>query len=379
MTAKAARHSARLIQGNEAIAEGALAAGIGFYGGYPITPSNEIGEILARELPARGGVFIQMEDEIASLASVIGASLGGLKAATATSGPGFSLMQENIGYAVATEIPCVVINVQRAGPSTGQPTNPGQGDVMQSRWGTHGDHPIIVLSPGGVLECYNLTVRAFNLAEKYRTPVILLADEVVGHMRERVDVLPQLEVINRTPAEVPPEWYFPYDNNLGDVPPLAGFGEGYRYHVTGLFHDKAGFPTERIDEIDPWLERLFHKIEGNADDIIQVEEEGIEEAETVLISYGSSARSARHAMNMARKNGKSVGLARLLTLWPFPETKVRELAHRAKRLIVVEMNRGQIRLEVERVVAGRIPVEGVHRYNGEMVHPYSVLKAIAEA
>ncbi|MBI2958145.1 MAG: 2-oxoacid:acceptor oxidoreductase subunit alpha [Chloroflexi bacterium] len=367
------------MQGNEAIAEGALAAGIGFFGAYPITPANEIGEIMARELPRRGGVFIQMEDEIASLAAVVGASLGGLKAATATSGPGFSLMQENIGYAASTEIPCVVINVQRAGPSTGLPTGPAQGDVMQSRWGTHGDHPIIVLAPSSVSECYGLTVRAFNLSEKYRTPVILLADEAVGHMREAVGDLPALPVINRARAEVPAEWYFPYDNNLGDVPPLANFGEGYRYHVTGLFHDKSGFPTERQDEIEPWMERLFHKIEGNLDDIVQVEEEAVEDAETVLISYGGAARSARHAMNQAREKGVRVGLLRLLTLWPFAAAKVRSLSQQAIRFIVVEMNRGQMTLEVERVVAGRIPVDAVHRYDGQLINPHPIMKAIEEA
>ncbi|MEW6033581.1 MAG: 2-oxoacid:acceptor oxidoreductase subunit alpha [Chloroflexota bacterium] len=373
------RRSVRFIQGNEAIAEGALAAGMGFFAAYPITPANEISEVLARELPARGGIFIQMEDEIASLGAVLGASLGGMKAGTATSGPGFSLMQEHIGYAATAEIPCVVVDVQRAGPSTGIPTHPAQGDVMQARWGTHGDHPIIALSPSSVLECYALAVRAFNLAEKYRTPVVLLADEVVAHMREKVGEWPQLEVLTRPAAAVPPEWYFPYDNDLGDVPPLVSFGEGYRYHVTGLLHDKSGFPTQRVDEVDPWFERLFHKIEGNVDDIVQVEEEGTEDAETVLVSYGASARSARHAMKMARDKGRMVGVVRLITIWPFPEARVRELTRQAKRFIVVEMNRGQVRLEVERVVGGCAAVEGVHRYDGEMVSPLSIVKAIEEA
>lgn len=377
--ASSAKQKKRFLQGNEAIAEGALASGVGFFGAYPITPANEIGEYLAREMPARGGVFMQMEDEIASLASVIGASLGGLKAATATSGPGFSLMQENIGYAAITEIPCVIINVQRVGPGTGLPTGPAQGDVMQSRWGTHGDHPIIVLTPGSVTECYSLTVRAFNLSEKYRTPVVLLADEAVAHMRETTVEFPAMDVVNRAKPEVPLEWYFPYDNSLGDVPPLASFGEGYRYHVTGLFHDRSGFPTERQDEIDPWLERLFHKIEGNLDDIVQVETEGVEGAETVLISYGGSARSARHAMNVARRKGKAVGMLRLLTLWPFPEREIREMADHVKKFVVVEMNRGQIRHEVERATAGKIPVEGVHRYDGQLIQPGPILKALEEA
>jgi len=367
------------MQGNEATARGALAAGMGFFAAYPITPANEISELLAREMPAGGRIFIQMEDEIASLAAAIGASLGGLKAATATSGPGFSLMQEHIGYAAEAEIPCVIINVQRAGPSTGQPTHAAQGDVMQSRWGTHGDHPIIVLSPSSVAECYMLTVRAFNLAEKYRTPVILLSDEVVAHMREKVAGLPSLEVVDRARPEVPPEWYFPYDNDVGDVPPLAVFGEGYRFHVTGLFHDKSGFPTERIDEVDPWLERLFHKVEGNSDDIVQVVEENVSDAEVVLISYGASARTARHAMKVARSRGKAVGMLKLLTLWPFAEQKVRELSHSARKLVVVEMNRGHIRSEVERIAACRATVEGVHRFDGELISPQAVLKVIEEA
>ncbi|MBI2857394.1 MAG: 2-oxoacid:acceptor oxidoreductase subunit alpha [Chloroflexi bacterium] len=366
------------MQGNEAIAEGALAAGMTFFAAYPITPANEISELLARELPRLEGIFIQMEDEISSLAAAIGASLGGAKAATATSGPGFSLMQEHIGYGVTTEIPCVIINVQRAGPSTGQPTSPAQGDVMQARWGTHGDHPIVVLSPSSVAECYELTLRAFNLAEKYRTPVVLLADEVVAHMREKVTGFPDIEVVSRARPGVPPEWYFPYDNDLGDVPPLASFGEGYRYHVTGLFHDKSGFPTLRYDEIDPWLERLFHKIEGNADDIVQFDEDGAEGAETVLVSYGASARSARHALKIARAGGKSVGMVKLKTLWPFPEARIKELSRTARLFVVVEMNRGQVRLEVERIAGGRAAVEGVHRYDGGLIDPNAVLKAVEE-
>jgi len=257
------------MQGNEACALGALAAGVRFYAGYPITPSTEIAEILSIELPKVGGVFIQMEDEIASLSAVIGASLGGLKAMTATSGPGFSLMQESIGYAAIAEVPCVIVNVQRLGPSTGQPTSPAQGDVMQARWGTHGDHPIIALCPSSVRESYELTILAFNFSEKYRTPVILLLDEVVGHLRERVE-LPapgSMEVMERLRPVVPPEWYFPYEEGAMDVPPLAPFGEGYRYHVTGLLHDRAGFPTQRLDEIGPWLQRVNRKIELGLDDI----------------------------------------------------------------------------------------------------------------
>ena len=368
----------KLMQGNEAVAEGALAAGMGFFAGYPITPSSEIAEILSHRLPLVGGVFIQMEDEISSLAAVIGASIGGLKAATATSGPGLSLMQENIGYAAAAEIPCVIVSVQRAGPSTGQPTSPSQGDVMQARWGSHGDYPMIVLSPSSVMETYLLTIRAFNLSEKYRSPVILLMDEVIGHLRERVR-LPatgEIEVVDRPRAAVPPEWYFPYDEVAGDVPPLVSFGEGYRYHITGLFHDRAGFPTLRLDEINPWFERFFRKIEANLDDICQVEAEMMEDAEVAILSYGCSARSARHAAKMARARDRAVGCIKLLTLWPFPESQVKELTTRVKQVLVPEMNRGQMMLEVQRVLAGKTMVQGVNRTDGEMISPYQILAAL---
>jgi 2-oxoglutarate/2-oxoacid ferredoxin oxidoreductase subunit alpha len=371
----------QFMQGNRACALGAMAAGCRFYAGYPITPSSEIAEILSRELPKVGGKFIQMEDEIASMAAIIGASIGGLKVMTATSGPGFSLMQENIGYAVATEIPCVVANVMRTGPSTGLPTDPAQGDVMQARWGTHGDHPIIALAPGSVRECFDLTLDAFNLAEKYRTPVILLTDEVVGHMREKVD-LPDpksVKIVNREMPGVPPEWYEPFGNPPSDVPPLVPFGEGYRYHITGLLHDTRGFPTERTDEIQPWIERLFRKIDGNLSDIIQVEEDGLEDARIVVVSYGSTARSARHAIHIARSRyGRKVGLLRLKTLWPFPEAIVERACENAQRVIVPEMNLGQVALEVERMV-GYKKVTRVGRADGRMVAPEQILDAIRSA
>ncbi|MDA8219773.1 MAG: 2-oxoacid:acceptor oxidoreductase subunit alpha [Dehalococcoidales bacterium] len=368
----------RFMQGSEAVAEGAMAAGLRFYAGYPITPSTEIAEILSRRLPRVGGVFIQMEDEIGSLAAVIGASIAGLKAATATSGPGFSLMQENLGFAVAAEIPCVLVNVQRAGPSTGQPTAPAQGDVMQARWGTHGDHPIVVLTASTVRECFDQTVRSFNLSERYRTPVILLLDEVVAHMRERT-VIPAPEdiyVLERPQPAVPPEWYFPYEETDADVPPLASFGEGYRYHVTGLFHDRAGYPTLRQDEINPWFERLFRKIELNVDEIVQTQGEMLEDARTVIVAYGSTARAARQAMKEARAKGRRVGLLKLLTLWPFPEEQIERATRTARRFLVPEMNRGQVRLEVERVVKGRADVVGVHRYDGTVITPTQILQAL---
>jgi 2-oxoglutarate ferredoxin oxidoreductase subunit alpha len=367
----------RLLQGNAACAEGALAAGCRFFAGYPITPSTEIAEILARELPRLGGKFIQMEDEIASLAAVIGASVGGLKSMTATSGPGFSLMQENLGYAVTAEIPCVLVDVQRLGPSTGFPTAPAQGDVMQARWGTHGDHPIIALCPSSVSEVFHLTIDAFNFSEKYRTPVILLMDEIVGHMRESFTVPEpgQVEVVDRISTDVPPEWYFPYDEPPSDVPPLVSFGEGFRYHITGLLHDRAGFPTERQDEIEPWWRRMFRKIQRNIDQIVMYKEDGIQRARTVVIAYGSTARSAAYAVRLARAKRYKVGLVVLKTIWPFHDSLVERLVGAANRVIVPEMNLGQLALEVERVV-GRSKVARVNRVDGEMITPHQILEAI---
>lgn len=371
----------QLIQGNRASALGALAAGCRFFAGYPITPSTEIAEIMARELPKQGGKFIQMEDEIASIAAVIGASVGGLKSMTATSGPGFSLMQENIGYAVVAEVPCVIVNVMRAGPSTGLPTSPAQGDVMQARWGTHGDHPIIALAPASVREAFDLTVKAFNLAELYRIPVLVMMDEVVGHMRERVE-LPEadsVEIANREMPTVPPEWYEPFGNPPSDVPPLAPFGEGYRYHITGLLHDARGFPTSRLDEIQPWLERLFRKIERHRDEICLWEEDGLEDARVVVVAYGSTARSARQAIKIARaRYGRKVGLLRLKTLWPFPEEAVERVAETAQKIIVAEMNLGQMALEVERLV-GRDKVLRVGRADGQIVTPDQIVDAMRGA
>jgi 2-oxoglutarate ferredoxin oxidoreductase subunit alpha len=371
----------QLIQGNRASALGALAAGCRFFAGYPITPSTEIAEIMARELPKLGGKFIQMEDEIASIAAVIGASVGGLKSMTATSGPGFSLMQENIGYAVVAEVPCVIVNVMRAGPSTGLPTSPAQGDVMQARWGTHGDHPVIALAPASVREAFELTVKAFNFAELYRTPVLVMMDEVVGHMRERVELpeVDSVEIANREMPTVPPEWYEPFGNPPSDVPPLAPFGEGYRYHITGLLHDARGFPTSRLDEIQPWLERLFRKIERHRDEICLWEEDGLEDARVVVVAYGSTARSARQAIKIARaRYGRKVGLLRLKTLWPFPEEAVGRVAETAQKIIVAEMNLGQMALEVERLV-GRDKVLRVGRADGQIVTPDQIVDAMRGA
>jgi 2-oxoglutarate ferredoxin oxidoreductase subunit alpha len=365
-----------LIQGNMACARGALAAGCRFFGGYPITPSTEIAEVLAHELPKVGGKFIQMEDEIAGMASIIGASVGGLKSMTATSGPGFSLMQENIGYAVMAEIPCVIANVQRLGPSTGSPTSPAQGDVMQARFGTHGDHPIIVLSPTSVRESFDLTVKAFEFSERYRTPVILLLDEVIGHMREKVK-LPNEALLpaERESVEVPPEWYEIYGESPNDVPPLANFGQGYRFHITGLHHDTHGFPTNRLDEIHAWIERVFRKIDNNLDDIVLTESDWTEDMQTLVIAYGCTYRSARQAVKMARERDQRVGLLKLQTLWPLAETQIQSLGERARRVVVPELNLGQMALEIERVV-GREKVQRVNRIDGQSIEPAEILKHI---
>jgi 2-oxoglutarate ferredoxin oxidoreductase subunit alpha len=369
------------MHGNEAAAEGAIAAGCRFYAGYPITPSSEIAEILSGRLPEVGGVFIQMEDEIASMAAIIGASLGGLKSATATSGPGFSLMQENLGFAVMSEIPCVVINVQRVGPSTGLPTKAAQGDVMQARWGTHGDHPIIALTPSSSQEAYHLAIRAFNLAERFRTPVILLMDAIVAQLKEKVEIpdAAELTIVNRPLPTVPPQAYKPFAFQPGQVGPLAVFGRGYRYHVTGLMHDEYGFPTEDPAAVNAWWEHMSTKIDANLDEILAWDEVQLDDAEIALVAYGGTARAAAHAVALARAEGIRLGMLRPITMWPFPEAAVRQLAGRVKHLIVPELNLGQIRYEVERLSAGRAPVTGVNRVDGQQITPAQILAAVRAA
>lgn len=369
---------ARLMQGNEAIAEGALAAGARFYAGYPITPSTEIAEILAEKLPLAGGAFIQMEDEIASMAAVIGASLTGAKSLTATSGPGFSLKQENIGFAVMAEVPCVVVNVQRFGPSTGIPTAPAQGDMMQARWGTHGDHPVIALCPASVQESYVLTVRAFNLAEQYRMPVFLLTDEVIGHLRERV-LLPdpaELPVADRKkpPAGLPT--YAPYRPDGDGVPPMANFCEGYRYHVTGLVHDESGAPSTSPDVAESLINRLNNKVLEHLDEICLNESWLTQDAEVVVFAYGAVARSARAAVREARAAGLKAGLFRPITIWPFPEKEVAALSRQVRAILVPEMNLGQMLGEVERAARCGAKVTGLNRVNGELITPAEVLAAL---
>jgi len=377
---RSSRSGERLLQGNEAVAEAALRAGCRFFAGYPITPATEIAEIMSVRLPAVNGTFIQMEDEIASMGAIIGASLAGAKSMTATSGPGFSLMQENLGYAIMTEIPCVVVNVMRGGPSTGLPTMPSQGDVMQARWGTHGDHPIIVLSASTVRECYDFTLRAFNLSEEFRSPVILLLDEVVAHMREKVVLPPESEVVTveRPRPKVPPEWYIPYEDTPGGIPAMADFGEGYRYHVTGLAHDIHGFPTERPDEIGPLMARLFRKIGQRMADVHSGGFHETNDAEIVLIAYGSVARSARRAVRDLRERGIKAGLLKLNTLWPFMRSAVESLLPTARILVVPEMNMGQISREVKRVNQGRARVVGINRTDGTLITPDEILERVLE-
>lgn len=369
-----------MMQGNIAVAEGAIAAGCRFFAGYPITPSTEIAEHLAHRLPEVGGRFMQMEDEIAAMGVIIGASLGGMKSMTATSGPGFSLKQENIGYASLAEIPVVIVNVMRGGPSTGIPTLPSQGDVMQARWGTHGDHPIIVLTPAGVREAFDMTVQAFNFSERFRVPVILLLDEIIGHVYEKV-TLPDpadLVVIDRKRPAVPPEEYLPYEIEESMVPAMANFGEGYRYHVTGLVHDQTGFPTMDSDKIEEMLNRLHGKLDRYADEIIQVEETGTDDAEIGIICYGSSARSARQAMREAREEGIPVGMLRIQTMWPFPIDRIRAFASRVSHLVVPELNLGQIAHEVEHAVSGSAKVVRVNRITGDPIHPEEIVQKIKE-
>ncbi|MBN2000607.1 2-oxoacid:acceptor oxidoreductase subunit alpha [candidate division KSB1 bacterium] len=370
----------RVMTGNEACAEGALAAGLSFFAGYPITPSSEIAEELAELLPCAEGVFIQMEDELASIGAVIGASLTGAKAMTATSGPGFSLMQENIGYAIMAEVPCVIVNVMRGGPSTGLPTLPSQGDVMQARWGTHGDHQIIALAPYSVIEIFDLTIRAFNLAEKYRTPVILLLDEILAHVSEKV-VLSDTAVrviIDRIIPQEAPEAYLPYRYTQNLIPPMAPFGSGYRYHVTGLAHDETGFPTNDPVEIEKLLFRLQDKIIRNRDDIVQVEEFLLEDAEIGIISYGSSARSCRHAIRQLRAQGVRVGMLRLITIWPFANVKVEKWTKNIGKWYVVEMNMGQIAREVEAAAHGDATIFGIRQINGEPINPEFICQKIKD-
>ena len=367
-----------LMQGNQAIAEGAIAAGCKFFAGYPITPATEIAEIMAQKLPKTGGTFIQMEDEIASMGAITGASIAGAKSMTATSGPGFSLKQEIIGFACMAEIPTVIVNVMRAGPSTGIATAPSQSDVMQARWGTHGDHPIIVLAVANVEECFKYTITAFNFSEKYRTPVIILSDEVVSHTRE-IFTIPDkstYNVFNRIKPKVPPEWYLPYENTASGVPPMASFGEGYRYHVTGLTHDTKGFPTSKTNEVISFNERVFRKISRAKQNVQIVNEYMMEDADVGIIVYGSVTRSAISAAKSAREIGIKVGVLQLVTLFPFPKKQVIEVLRKMKMVFIPEMNFGQIASEVDKVNKNYTTLKKINRYDGKMMNPGEILNAI---
>ncbi len=366
------------VQGNEACIQGALYAGCRFYAGYPITPSTEVMEQMAANLPKVGGKFIQMEDEIGSIAAIVGAVAAGEKAMTGTSGPGFSLKQEIMGYAAMAEIPMVVVNVMRAGPSTGYPTGPSQADVMQAKWGSHGDSPSVVLVPSSVQELFYETIRAFNLAEKYRTPVVILFDEVIGHMREAITIPEpgEVEVIERAKPDCAPEDYKPYEVKDGKVAPLAAFGTGYRYHITGLYHAEDGFPTADQQYIHDTNMRLVNKIEDNKADICENEELFLEDAETVVFAYGVSAKSAKFAVKELRAAGIKAGLLRPKTIWPFPSDAVEKISKTAKKIIVPEMNLGQIHGEVERYAAGRCEVQGIFRVDTEPIHPKQIMNAV---
>ncbi len=370
----------KLLQGNAAVVEGAIYAGMRFYAGYPITPSTEVAEGCARLLPKIGGRFIQMEDEIGSIAAVVGGSVSGMKAMTATSGPGYSLMLENIGYAFMTETPCVIINVQRGGPSTGLPTKVSQSDTMQARWGTHGDYVAIAVAPSTVGDTITETIRAFNLAERFRTPVTVLLDEVMGHMREIVKV-PQpgeYEIVDRVKPTVAPEDFVPFELTANHVSPMPAYGEGYRYNVTGLTHDPMGFSTNRADEIQVKLDKLNHKINDYKDEIYKLRTEYIDDAEIVFVSYGSVSRAALQATSLAREAGVKVGTIQLYTIWPFPYDQIRELCSKCRKVIVGELNMGQIIHEVRYALPGDIEVVPLQRYDGEILTPMQLLTKLEE-
>ncbi len=369
-----------VLSGNSACVEGALKSGVRFYAGYPITPSTEIAEAMAHRLPSLGGKFIQMEDELASMAAIVGASLVGVKAMTATSGPGFSLMQENLGMAIMMEVPCLLINVQRVGPSTGMATSPAQGDVMAARWGTHGDHPDIVLTPWSVRESFDLTVKAVNLAERFRTPVILLSDAIVGRLREKVDLPDSVPIVDRPRPQVAPAQYKPYESGPDGVPPMADFGKGYRFYANSTTHNERGFgvgsdcmAAERL------LRRLHSKIYDHLNEIVFSEERWIEDSEVVVVAYGSVARSALAAVKEARSRGMKVGLLRLITLWPFPVEEVSRIARQNRALLVAEMNMGQIVDKVrEASYTTNSKVFSVNRFDGEYLTPQEILDKLGD-
>ncbi|HOQ47454.1 MAG TPA: 2-oxoacid:acceptor oxidoreductase subunit alpha [Bryobacteraceae bacterium] len=369
------------IDGDHACCEGALAAGARFAAGYPITPSTEVVERFAARIPTVGGTFIQMEDELAASIAILGAVWGGAKAFTVTSGPGFSLMMEHIGFAAMTETPCVFVNVQRGGPSTGLPTLPAQADMMQARWGSHGDYEIIALSPNSPQECFDLTIKAFNLAEQYRTPVMFMMDECVGHMTEKV-VIPRpedIEIYPRRLTRKPPSEYKPYEPAEDLVPEMAHAGNGYRFHVTGLTHDERGYPAMNAATQDRLVRRLKEKIRAAEDRLTFVDEDGVEDAQVIVVSYGITSRVAERAIEMARQKGVKTGRCRLIGIWPFPEKRIRALAQRARAFVVPEINLGQIAREVERAAGGHARTISVTHAGGGVHRPEDIFEAIMEA
>ncbi len=366
--------------GDEACAEGALAAGCRFFGGYPITPATEVAERMSARLPAVGGTFIQMEDEIAAMASVLGAAWAGQKSMTATSGPGFSLMMENLGLGVCTETPCVLVNVQRCGPSTGLPTMGAQADMMQARWGSHGDYEIIALAPSSAQEIFNQTITAFNLSERYRTPVLIMTDEMIGHMSEKVVIPPADQIVTewRPKPKGRKDRFLLYKPDENGVAPMPAAGEGYNVHVTGLTHDEKGYPVMTVEAQQEMMDRIKRKILDNRDDIIMTETHELDDADIVLVSYGISARTSMAAMHQARARGLKVGLLRLITVWPFAEEQIKALADRVKGFVTVEVNMGQMHLEVMRAVAGKVPCHLVGHTGGTIISPDDVLTKIEE-
>ncbi len=368
--------------GNEAITEGAIAAGARFYAGYPITPSSEIAELSSIRLPQVGGMYVQMEDEIGSIAAVIGASASGKKAYTATSGPGFSLMQESLGVAIIDEVPCVIIDVQRSGPSTGLATKPAQADVMQSRWGTHGDHGMIVLSPCSVQECYDLTIEAFYFSERFRTPVVLLADEVVGHMREKYVRHPAApeKIAGRKQPSCAPEDYKPFnfEPEPDGIAPLALFGGKYIFHLTSTMHDETGEACGRPENAQKFIRHYVEKFETHYDEIVKTKEYALSDAEIAVIAFGCSVRPALYAMKRLRKRGIKAGVLQLSTIWPFADRQVGEVCRRVRGVVVPEMNLGQVLREVQRVCDRGIPVLGVNKLSGEIIFPDEIIARVEE-
>ena len=376
----AVRTGNHYITGDVACAEGAIAAGCRFFGAYPITPATEVAEHMAERLPDVGGTFIQMEDEIAAMASILGAAWTGVKTMTATSGPGFSLMMENLGLGVCTETPCVIINVQRTGPSTGLPTQTGQGDMMQARWGSHGDYELIAIAPSSPQDCFYHTILAFNLSEKYRVPVLVMADEIVGHMSEKVVIPDAREIIlvSRPKPKGRKDRFRLYEPGPNGVAPMPAIGDGYNVHVTGLTHDERGYPVMTVEAQEEMMTRLKGKIRNNLDDIIQTEEYRMEDADIVIVSYGISVRTGLTAVDEARRLGYKVGLFRLITVWPFPDQAIDAIAARVKGLITVEINLGQIHYEVERCAHGQAATYLVGDAGGKIIHPDKVVSLIQE-